>query len=97
MPFPSNNSSASNTIAEMPASEVIDDGIARTAATDCDDHISPPSMLKGWDLLFSCLPTILLTKPMGIVADRYGMKMLLFVTLGGLTLATAWMQIVSKF
>lgn len=55
------------------------------------------SMLKGWDLLFSCLPTILLTIPMGIVADKYGRKMLLFMALVGLTLATAWMQIVGKF
>jgi MFS family permease len=55
------------------------------------------SMLKGWDLLFSCLPTILLTIPMGIVADKYGRKMLLFMALVGLTLATAWMQIVGRF
>ena len=55
------------------------------------------SMLKGWDLLFSCLPTILLTIPMGIVADKYGRKILLFIALVGLTLATAWMQIVGKF
>lgn len=55
------------------------------------------SMLRGWDLLFSSLPTILLTLPMGIVADKYGRKMLLFVALSGLTLATAWMQIVGEF
>jgi len=55
------------------------------------------SMLRGWDLLFSCLPTILLTIPMGIVADRYGRKMLLFLALSGLTLATAWMQIVGEY
>jgi hypothetical protein len=192
MPSPSSNSSASDTVAEMPASAAIDDGIDRTAAADYDEHISPPSMpkthetpqhirtstsrhistsahstkfasfvvaicvlsnfcvevgdflmrapfirileailcrqywqehdpgrfpageidekwckvasvqadlsmLKGWDLLFSCLPTILLTIPMGIVADRYGRKMLLFVALAGLALATAWMQIVGKF
>jgi hypothetical protein len=55
------------------------------------------SMLKGWDLLFQCLPAILLTIPNGIVADKYGRKMLLFIVLRGVTLATAWMQIVGKF
>jgi hypothetical protein len=34
---------------------------------------------------------------MGIVADKYGRNMLLFMALGRLTLATAWMQIVGKF
>jgi hypothetical protein len=42
-------------------------------------------------------PTILRTIPMGIVADKYGRKMLLFMALGRLTLATAWVQIVGKF
>jgi hypothetical protein len=55
------------------------------------------AMLKGWDLLFSCLPTMLMTIPMGIVADRYGRKRLMFISLLGLTMATTWMQIVVCF
>jgi hypothetical protein len=42
-------------------------------------------------------PTILRTIPMGIVADKYGRKTLLFMAHGRLILATAWMQIVGKF
>ena len=55
------------------------------------------AMLRGWDQTFSCIPSILTAVPYGIIADKYGRKIVLVLCLFGLTLAVAWTELVGYF
>ena len=55
------------------------------------------AMLKGWDLMFSCIPGILLAVPYGTWADSVGRKPVLFLALVGITLGLAWTLVVGKW
>lgn len=54
------------------------------------------AMLKGWDTAFACIPGLLLALPYGYVADRYGRKIVLVLSLVGVALGIAWVQLVGK-
>jgi MFS family permease len=47
------------------------------------------SMLKGWEITFGLLPGMLTAVPYGMVADKYGFKVVLGLSLLGLTLSQA--------
>ena len=55
------------------------------------------AMLRGWDQTFSCIPSILTAVPYGIIADKYGRKIVLVMCLFGITLAVAWTELVGYF
>jgi MFS family permease len=55
------------------------------------------AMLKGWDLMFSCLPSILTAIPYGYMADKYGRKVVLLMALSGILLGLCWINIVGYF
>ncbi|KAL1962388.1 hypothetical protein VTN77DRAFT_9727 [Rasamsonia byssochlamydoides] len=50
--------------------------------------------LIGWQQLFDCLPGILLGIFYGIMADRYGRRLVLALALAGLTVGVAWTEMV---
>lgn len=52
--------------------------------------------LKGWDLTFSCIPGILLAVPYGILADKYGRRPVLILSLLGNTFTLAFAMFVGK-
>jgi MFS family permease len=54
------------------------------------------AMLRGWDTTFSCIPSILAAVPYGMVADRYGRKLVLLLSLLGVVLGLLWIMVVSK-
>lgn len=54
------------------------------------------AMLKGWDAAFACIPGLLLAFPYGYIADRYGRKIVLILSLVGVTLSYVWVQLIGK-
>ena len=54
------------------------------------------AMLKGWDAALACIPGLLLALPYGYIADRYGRKIVLLLSLIGVTLGLAWILLVGK-
>jgi hypothetical protein len=54
------------------------------------------AMLNGWDAALSCIPGLFLALPYGYIADRYGRKIVLLLSLIGVTLGLAWVQLVGK-
>ena len=54
------------------------------------------AMLKGWDAAFSCIPGLLLALPFGYVSDTYGRKIVLVLSLLGITLSLAWSILIGK-
>ncbi|KAE9362765.1 MFS general substrate transporter [Stipitochalara longipes BDJ] len=52
------------------------------------------AMLKGWEMTFSCIPGILAAVPFGMVADRYGRKLVLLLALLGVILCLLWTMVV---
>lgn len=54
------------------------------------------AMLKGWDVTFSCIPGMLLAVPFGYISDRYGRKIVLLLSLLGVTLGLAWVIFIGK-
>jgi MFS family permease len=66
-----------------------------------EDHCKIPlvqsqlAMLKGWDLTFSCIPGILVAVPYGVMADKYGRKLVLMLGLLGVLLGLFWVMVVS--
>jgi len=48
------------------------------------------AMLRGWDQMFSCIPGILVAVPYGVVADRWGRKLVLVMGVAGILLALVW-------
>jgi MFS family permease len=66
-----------------------------------EDHCKIPfvqsqlAMLKGWDLTFSCIPGILAAVPYGVMADKYGRKLVLMLGLVGILLGLSWVMVVS--
>jgi MFS family permease len=55
------------------------------------------STLKGWMEFFAASPALLLSIPMGILADRIGRRRLLIVNLFLVTLTQVWIAIVTWF
>ena len=54
------------------------------------------AMLKGWDAALACIPGLLLALPYGYIADRYGRKIVLLLSLIGVTLGLAWILLVGE-
>jgi hypothetical protein len=55
------------------------------------------AIFKGWDMVISCVPGILLSVPYGILADNHGRRFVLLLGQAGLTLALLWGLFVSEF
>ncbi|KAF4504262.1 hypothetical protein G6O67_008435 [Ophiocordyceps sinensis] len=53
------------------------------------DVQSELSTLRGWELTFGLIPGLLTAIPYGIIADRYGRKVVLSLSLFGITLVQA--------
>jgi MFS family permease len=47
-------------------------------------------------MTFSCIPGILVAMPFGMVADKYGRKLVLLLALLGVILSLLWTMVVSK-
>lgn len=56
----------------------------------------PLTMLKGWDIALSCIPGLLFAVPFGYVAEKYGRKIVIVLSLLGITLDLTWIQVVGK-
>jgi hypothetical protein len=54
------------------------------------------AMLKGWDQTFSSIPGLLLAIPYGVLADKYGRKLVWGLCGLGIWLGTAWCLIIRK-
>ncbi|KAB8291654.1 hypothetical protein EYC80_006454 [Monilinia laxa] len=54
-------------------------------------------MLKGWDQTLGCVPGLIMSVPFGVLADKVGRKMVLFMSLMGITLGLVWIQVVCYF
>ncbi|RFU28106.1 hypothetical protein B7463_g8215, partial [Scytalidium lignicola] len=54
------------------------------------------AMLKGWDAAFACIPGLLLAFPYGYIADRYERKIVLVLSLVGVTLGVVWLQLIVR-
>lgn len=50
--------------------------------------------LRGWQIFFEGIPSLVLAIPVGWIADRYGRKPLMMLGLLGFTLKAFWWQIV---
>lgn len=55
------------------------------------------AMVQGWDLAFGMAIPIVSQFPFGIIADKYGRRPVLFLSLIGCTLQTAWVMGVLLF
>ncbi|KAF8537766.1 major facilitator superfamily domain-containing protein [Trichophaea hybrida] len=55
------------------------------------------AFLNGFQTLFSNIPGVLLAIPYGVLADRYGRKIILVLALLGLTLSFSWILFVCWF
>lgn len=57
----------------------------------CKDEVvqSDLSMLQGWEMTFALIPGLLTAVPYGIMADRYGRKVTLSLSLLGMTMVEA--------
>ncbi|KAL7275200.1 hypothetical protein RUND412_001879 [Rhizina undulata] len=55
------------------------------------------AMLKGWAMFFDGVPALLVAVPYGILADRKGRRLVMFLTLTGQILAEVWILIVCNF
>jgi MFS family permease len=53
--------------------------------------------LRGWDQTMSCIPGILTAVPYGVIADKYGRKIVLFLSLFGVILGAVWIEFTSYF
>jgi hypothetical protein len=51
--------------------------------------------LRGWDQTMSCIPGILTAVPYGVIADKYGRKIVLFLSLFGVILGAVWIEFTS--
>lgn len=60
------------------------------------DVQSELSTLRGWELTFGLIPGLLTAIPYGIIADRYGRKVVLSLSLFGITLVQAVDIIICK-
>ena len=54
------------------------------------------AMLKGWDAMFACIPSLLTAVPYGALADRHGRKLVLILALLGTILSLVWFVLVGK-
>lgn len=59
-----------------------------------DEVQSQLALLKGWQLLFISVPSLLLSLPVGWAADRYGRKPFLVAGMAAFVLRAFWVQIV---
>lgn len=55
------------------------------------------AMLRGWGHTFSCIPSIFTAVPYGVIADKYGRKIVMFLCLMGICLIVAWAEFVGYF
>ncbi|KAH8150986.1 uncharacterized protein LAJ45_05169 [Morchella importuna] len=55
------------------------------------------AMLNGMQTLFSNIPGVVLAIPFGVMADRYGRRPMLMLTLLGLSLSSAWVLLICWF
>ncbi len=55
------------------------------------------AIFKGWDMVISCIPGILLSVPYGILADKHGRRFVLLLGRAGVILALLWGLFVSEF
>jgi MFS family permease len=55
------------------------------------------AMLRGWDQTFSCIPSIITAVPYGVMADKYGRKVVLILSLFGICLSLGWAEFVGYF
>lgn len=54
------------------------------------------AMLRGWGATFDCIPAILLAIPYGVLADRYGRRIILFLSMCGVIMSVIWYETVCK-
>lgn len=54
------------------------------------------AMLRGWDQTLSCIPSIIMAVPYGVVADKYGRRPVLLLSLSGVVMALAWSEFVGE-
>jgi len=54
------------------------------------------AMLKGWDITFSCIPGLFLAVPYGVLADKYGRKLVWGLCSTGIVLSTVWAIFIGK-
>jgi hypothetical protein len=59
---------------------------------DCKGPVvqSELAMVRGWDATFSCIPGLLLAVPYGVIADKFGRKLVLTLGLLGAVLSVVW-------
>lgn len=55
------------------------------------------AIFKGWDMVISCIPGIILSVPYGILADKHGRRFVLLLGRAGVILALLWELFVSEF
>ncbi|KAG0645285.1 MFS efflux pump [Hyphodiscus hymeniophilus] len=53
--------------------------------------------LRGWDQTFSCLPSIITAVPYGVMADKYGRKIVMFLSLLGIIMSLVWQVNIAYF
>jgi MFS family permease len=61
------------------------------------DVQSKLAMLRGWDQTLSCIPSIFTAVPYGVIADKYGRKLVLVLSLVGIILSVSWAEAVGYF
>ncbi|KAK1999783.1 ATP synthase F0 [Colletotrichum falcatum] len=49
------------------------------------------AMVKGWQTSFGCIPPLLTAIPYGVIADKYGRRLVLSLAILGITLQFMWM------
>ncbi|KAI8673090.1 hypothetical protein NCS56_00774100 [Fusarium sp. Ph1] len=95
-------------ITDPPQQKIIEDIICRGYYPDhvlqikdqrCkDNHVQKTlAMVRGWHLAFGMAVPILPQFPFGIIADKYGRRPVLFLSLLGDLLQTAWVMMVLYF
>jgi len=54
------------------------------------------AMLKGWDITISCVPGLFLAVPYGVLADKYGRKLVWGLCSTGIVLSVMWAIFIGK-
>ena len=61
------------------------------------DVQSKLAMLRAWDQTISCIPSVFTALPYGVIADKYGRKLVLVLSLVGIVLSVSWAEAIAFF